>query len=132
MLVDEKQSMRIPSLFIPSALHNEGNYATSLGNLCRWLGEQAEELGVNIFPGFAASEVLLHDDGSIKGIATGDMGVGADGEQKPTFTPGYELHAKYTVFAEGCRGHLGKSLISRFNLDQDSDCLLYTSPSPRD
>ena len=125
MLVDEKQSMRLPSLFIPSALHNEGNYATSLGNLCRWLGEQAEELGVNIFPGFAASEVLFHDDGSIKGIATGDMGVGADGEQKPTFTPGYELHAKYTVFAEGCRGHLGKSLISRFNLDQDSDTQHY-------
>ena len=73
--------MRLPSLFIPSALHNEGNYATSLGNLCRWLGEQAEELGVNIFPGFAASEVLFHDDGSIKGIATGDMGVGADGEK---------------------------------------------------
>ena len=125
MLVDEKQSMRLPSLFIPSALHNEGNYATSLGNLCRWLGEQAEELGVNIFPGFAASEVLFHDDGSIKGIATGDMGVSAGGEQKPTFTPGYELHAKYTVFAEGCRGHLGKSLISRFNLDQDSDTQHY-------
>jgi electron-transferring-flavoprotein dehydrogenase len=125
MLVDEKQSMRLPALFIPSALHNHGNYATSLGNLCRWLGEQAEALGVNIFPGFAASEVLFHEDGSIKGIATGDMGVGADGEQKATFAPGYELHAKYTVFAEGCRGHLGKSLIQRFNLDQNSDTQHY-------
>ena len=125
MLVDEKQSMRLPALFIPSALHNHGNYATSLGNLCRWLGEQAEALGVNIFPGFAASEVLFHEDGSIKGIATGDMGVGADGEQKATFAPGYELHAKYTVFAEGCRGHLGKSLIQRFNLDQDADTQHY-------
>ncbi|MDG1205235.1 MAG: NAD(P)/FAD-dependent oxidoreductase, partial [Pseudomonadales bacterium] len=83
-LVDEKQGMRLPWWLVPSALHNPGNYATSLGNLCRWLGEQAEELGVNIFPGFAASEVLYNEDGSIKGIATGDMGVAADGEHKPS------------------------------------------------
>ena len=100
---------------MPSALHNHGNYATSLANLCRWLGEQAEALGVNIFPGFAASEVLYHEDGSIKGIATGDMGMSMPpGEQKASFTPGYELHAKYTLFAEGCRGHLGKQLIAKF------------------
>ena len=124
-LVDDHQGMRLPSLLVPTELHNEGNYATSLGNLCRWLGECAEELGVNIFPGFAASEVLYHEDGSIKGVATGDMGIGADGEQKPTFAPGYELHAKYTVFAEGCRGHLGKQLMAKFDLQSDSDTQHY-------
>ncbi|MCB1692784.1 MAG: electron transfer flavoprotein-ubiquinone oxidoreductase [Pseudomonadales bacterium] len=119
-LIDDHQGMRLPPLFVPPALHNKGNYATSLGNLCRWLGEQAEELGVNIFPGFAAAEVLYNDDGSIKGIATGDMGIGADGEHKSTYQPGYELHAKYTIFAEGCRGHLGKQLMEKFNLREQS------------
>jgi len=124
-LVDENQGLRLPGLLIPPALHNEGNYATSLANLCRWLGEQAEELGVNLFPGFAASEVLYNDAGAIKGIATGDMGVGANGEQKATFQPGYELHGKYTVFAEGCRGHLGKQLMSRFDLRANADTQHY-------
>lgn len=125
-LVDEKQGMRIPGIFVPAGLHNPpSSHALSLGNLCRWLGEQAEELGVMLFPGFAASEVLYNDDGSIKGVATGDMGVGADGEQKPTFQPGYELHAKYTVFAEGCRGHLGKHLMERFNLGEEADTQHY-------
>ncbi len=124
-LVDEKQGLRLPGLFVPKALHNPGNYATSLGNLCRWLGEQAEELGVNIFPGFAASEVLYNDDGSIKGVATGDMGVGANGEHKSTYAAGYELHAKYTIFAEGCRGHLGKQLMEKFNLQAESDTQHY-------
>jgi electron-transferring-flavoprotein dehydrogenase len=110
-LIDDYQGMKLPSWLVPTALHNEGNHAVSLGNLCRWLGEQAEELGVNIFPGFAASEILYNEDGSIKGIATGDMGVSADGEHKSTYTPGYELYAKYTVFAEGARGHLGKQLM---------------------
>ena len=124
-LVDDHQGMRLPSLLVPKELHNGGNYATSLGNLCRWLGEYAEELGINIFPGFAASEILYNEDGSIKGVATGDMGIGADGQQKPTFEPGYELHAKYTVFAEGCRGHLGKQLIAKFDLQLDSDTQHY-------
>lgn len=124
-LIDEKQGMRLPGWLVPKALHNPGNHATSLANLCRWLGQQAEELGVNIFPGFAASEVLYNDDGSIKGVATGDMGVGADGEQKSTFTPGYELHAKYTMFAEGCRGHLGKQLMEKFNLRTEADTQHY-------
>ena len=124
-LVDDHQGMRLPSLLVPTELHNDGNYATSLGNLCRWLGEYAEELGINIFPGFAASEILYNKDGSIKGVATGDMGIGADGQQKPTFEPGYELHAKYTVFAEGCRGHLGKQLIAKFDLQLDSDTQHY-------
>ena len=125
LLADDHQGMRLPSLFIPTALHNEGNYATSLANLCRWLGEQAEALGVNIFPGFAASEILYHEDGSVKGIATGDMGVDANGEQKGSFVPGYELHGRYTLFAEGCRGHLGKQLIAKFELDANSDTQHY-------
>jgi len=112
--------IRTPNLFVPKATHNHGNYATSLGNLCRWLGEQAEALGVNVFPGFAASEVLYDDNGAVCGIATGDMGIGADREQKGTFTPGYELRAKYTLFGEGCRGHLGKQLIEKFGLSENS------------
>lgn len=119
-LTDERQGLRVPGMFVPKATHNDGKYALSLGNLCRWLGEQAEELGVNIFPGFAATEVLYNEDGSIGGVATGDMGVGADGEQKSTYAAGYELRAKYTVFAEGCRGHLGKQLVSKFNLGEDA------------
>ena len=124
-LTDVNQGLRIPSILVPKSLHNEGNHAVSLANLCRWLGEQAEELGVNIFPGFAASEVLYNEAGAIKGVATGDMGVGADGEHKSTYTPGYELHAKYTMFAEGCRGHLGKQLMEKFNLRQDCDTQHY-------
>lgn len=115
-LFNSQQGVRLPSWMIPSELHNDGNFATSLGNLCRWLGEQAEQLGINIFPGFAASEVLFNEDGSVKGIATGDMGIGENGEKKPSYQPGYELHAKYTVFAEGCRGHLGKQVMARFDL----------------
>ncbi|XOV85734.1 MAG: electron transfer flavoprotein-ubiquinone oxidoreductase [bacterium] len=119
-MVNDTNRIRIPSMFVPKDAHNEGNHAISLGNLCRWMGEQAENMGVNVFPGFAASEVLYNDDGSVAGIATGDMGVGADGEPKGTFAPGYELRAKYTLFTEGCRGHLGKQLIRKFNLDADS------------
>jgi len=124
-LTDENQGIRFPSILVPKGLHNDGNHAVSLANLCRWLGEQAEELGVNIFPGFAASEVLYSEEGAIKGVATGDMGVAADGEHKSTYTPGYELHAKYTMFAEGCRGHLGKQLMEKFNLNQDCDTQHY-------
>ena len=124
-LIDDYQGMKMPSWLIPSALHNDGNYAASLGNLCRWMGEKAEELGVMLFPGFAASEVLYNEAGSIKGVATGDMGIGADGEQKGTYQPGYELHAKYTLFAEGCRGHLGKQLMEKFDLRKDADTQHY-------
>jgi electron-transferring-flavoprotein dehydrogenase len=119
-LIDDHQGMRLPSLLVPTALHNKGNYATSLANLCRWLGEQAEALEVNIFPGFAASEVLYNKDGAIAGVATGDMGIAANGEHKSAYQAGYELRAKYTVFAEGCRGNLGKQLIKKFDLDADS------------
>lgn len=115
------RSLKIPSALVPSTMHNRGNYIISLGNLCRWLAEQAEHLGVEIFPGFAANEVLYNPDGSVRGIATGDMGVDAQGKPKDTYMPGMELHAKYTLFAEGCRGHLGKSLIAKFKLDDGKD-----------
>ncbi|MDE0271306.1 MAG: electron transfer flavoprotein-ubiquinone oxidoreductase [Gammaproteobacteria bacterium] len=120
MLTSAKARIPLPRLIIPRPIHNKGNYAISLGNLCRWLGEQAEEMGVNVFPGFAASEVLYNDDGSVKGVATGDMGIGKDGTPKDTHEPGYELHAKYTLFAEGCRGHLGKQLMAKFGLRENS------------
>jgi electron-transferring-flavoprotein dehydrogenase len=114
-------AIKLPNFFIPKPTHNEGNYIVSMGNVCRWLAEQAEGLGVEVYPGFAAAEVLYNDDGSVKGIATGDMGVSASGEHKDSYMPGMELHGKYTLFAEGCRGHLGKQLIQRFSLDADSD-----------
>jgi len=117
----DSKSIKVPNLFIPRPMHNEGNYITSMGNLCRWLAEQAESLGVEVYPGFAAAEVLYHEDGRVKGIATGDMGISADGEQKDSYMPGMELHAKYTLFAEGCRGHLGKQLIEKFSLDEGRD-----------
>ncbi|RRJ84740.1 electron transfer flavoprotein-ubiquinone oxidoreductase [Aestuariirhabdus litorea] len=120
VLKSQEKAQKVPNLFVPKTMHNHGNYIVSLGNLSRWLAEQAESLGVEVFPGFAASEVLFNDDGSVKGVATGDMGIAADGSQKDSYMPGMELHAKYTLFAEGCRGHLGKQLISRFELDKDA------------
>ena len=116
-----ESSFKFPGLFVPRPMHNDGNYIISLGNLCRWLGEQAMELGAEVFPGFAAAEILYHEDGSVKGVATGDMGVNAKGEHKSSFEPGFEFHAKYTILAEGCRGHLGKEIINKFELDKDSD-----------
>ena len=112
-------AISLPGLLLPRAMHNKGNYVISLGNLCRWLAEQAEALGVEIYPGFAAAEVLYDDEGRVKGVATGDMGVSASGERKASYTPGIELHATYTFFAEGCRGSLSKTLFSRFGLDSD-------------
>ncbi|MDI3326359.1 electron transfer flavoprotein-ubiquinone oxidoreductase [Pontibacterium granulatum] len=125
LLKDAENGTKIPNAFVPKTMHNDGNYIVSLGNVARWLAERAEELGVEIFPGFAASEVLYNEDGSVKGIATGDMGIGMDGEQKDSYMPGMELHAKYTIFSEGCRGHLGKQLINKFNLDSDADAQHY-------
>ena len=120
ILTSSTGGMSLPNFAIPKPMHNEGNYIVSLGNVCRWLAEQAEILGAEIFPGFAASEVLYHEDGSVKGIATGDMGVSETGEQKDSYMQGMELHAKYTVFSEGCRGHLGKQLIEKFDLDLET------------
>ena len=114
--LDSKGGLRVPNIAMMPAMKNHGNYIVSLGNVCRWLGEQAEALGVEIYPGFAAAEVLHHDDGSVKGVATGDMGIGKDGQPKASHEPGIELHAKYTFFAEGVRGNLGKQLMDRYNL----------------
>jgi len=114
-------AIKLPGFAIPRPTHNDGNFIVSMGNVCRWLAEQAEALGVEIYPGFAAAEVLFHEDGSVKGIATGEMGVGADGQQKDSYVPSMELHATYTIFAEGCRGHLGKQLIAHFELDKGKD-----------
>ncbi|MEE4382878.1 MAG: electron-transfer flavoprotein:ubiquinone oxidoreductase, partial [Pseudomonadales bacterium] len=119
-LPNEANRVRIPGFMVPSATHNDGNHAISLGNLCRWLGEQAEALGVNVFPGFAAAEILYDEQGAVNGVATGDMGVSREGERKGSFTPGYELRAKYTIFAEGCRGHLGKQLMAKFDLQKNA------------
>ena len=121
VLTSDQKGIKVPPLFVPKTMHNEGNYIISLGNLCRWLAEQAEALGVEIFPGFAASEIIYHEDGSVKGIATGDMGLDINGEQKDSYMQGMELHGKYTLFSEGCRGHLGKQLIEKFELDAGKD-----------
>lgn len=120
-LTSDTKGVKTPHFAIPKPMHNDGNYIVSLGNVCRWLAQQAEALGVEVFPGFAAAEVLFHEDGRVKGIATGDMGVGHNGEHKASYQPGMELHAKYTLFAEGCRGHLGKQLIKHFKLDEGKD-----------
>jgi electron-transferring-flavoprotein dehydrogenase len=111
----------VPNFVMPPLMNNHGNYIVSLGNVCRWLAEQAEALEVEIYPGFAGAEVLYNDDGSVKGVATGDMGVGRDGEQTSSYEPGIELHGKYTFIAEGVRGSLAKELIAKFSLEQDSD-----------
>ncbi|MCW2412504.1 MULTISPECIES: electron transfer flavoprotein-ubiquinone oxidoreductase [unclassified Sphingobium] len=115
----------VPHLLTPGFMHNKGTYTGSLGSLCRWLAEQAEGLGVEIFPGFPAAEILYDENGAVKGVATGDMGVARDGSRKPDYQPGLELHARYTLFAEGARGHLTKQLKARFDLEADSDPQTY-------
>jgi electron-transferring-flavoprotein dehydrogenase len=116
LTLTETGHSEIPQVLMPPLLSNHGMYIVSLGNVCRWLASQAEALGVEIYPGFAAAEVLYHEDGSVKGVATGDMGVGRDGDHTGNYTPGMELHAKYTFFAEGARGSLGKGLMEHFKL----------------
>lgn len=113
--------LRIPNFLLPPLMHNHGNYIVSLGNLTRWMGEQAEALGVEIYPGFAGAEILYDDNGAVKGVATGDMGMGADGKPKPSFERGMEIHAKYTLIGEGVRGSLAKQLIEKFDLDAKCD-----------
>ena len=124
-ILSETGATKVPNSLLPNCFHNEGNYVISLGNVCRWLGEQAEALGVEIYPGFAGSEVLFDENGAVKGVATGDMGRLHDGSEGPNFQLGMELHGKYTFFAEGCRGHLGKQLIAKFDLDKDADPQTY-------
>ena len=124
-VMSAKGKMAIPHLFTPGWMHNKGTYTGSLGNLCRWLASQAENLGVEIFPGFPAAEILYNDDGSVKGVATGDMGVARDGSHKGDYQPGMELHAKYTLFAEGARGHLTKQLKAKYELEADCQPQVY-------
>jgi electron-transferring-flavoprotein dehydrogenase len=121
MFLTATKAIHTPQWAIPAGLKNHGNYIASLGNVVKWLGQQAEALGVEIYPGFAAAEILYTESGAVRGVATGNMGVGRDGEPTDAFQPGMELLAKYTLFAEGSRGHLGRQLIARFALDRDSD-----------
>lgn len=122
LLKSAESASKLPNAFVPKTMHNEGNYVISLGNLCRWLAQQAENLGVEIYPGFAAQEALIDEQGVVKGILTGDLGVDREGNPKEgMYTPGMELRAKYTLFAEGCRGHIGKQLISRHQLNANVD-----------
>jgi len=126
VLRNAEAASKIPDFFVPKTMHNEGNYIISLGNLCRWLAQQAENLGVEIYPGFAAQEALFDENGVVRGIITGDLGVDREGHPKEgLYTPGMELRGKYTLFAEGCRGHIGKQLIKRFNLDSEADAQHY-------
>ena len=121
LILREDSSARVPDFFVPDCMHNEGNYVISLGAVTKWLGEQAEALGVEIFPGFTAAEVLYDDQGAVRGVATGNLGIGKDGEPHEGFQLGMELLGKYTLFAEGARGHLGKQLIAKFKLDAGRD-----------
>jgi len=121
LFLGKTKSLSWPTWLLPSVQKNHNNYIISLANLCRWLAEQAEALGVEIFPGFPASEILYNDDGSVKGVATQDMGIDKEGNKKDNFESGMELHAKVTVFAEGCRGHLGKQLINKYGLNEGKD-----------
>ena len=125
VFLGEQSAVRTPNFLLPECFQNHGNYIVSLGAVTAWMATQAENLGVEIFPGFAAAEVLYNDDGSVKGVATGNMGVGKDGEPGENFQIGMELLGKYTVFAEGARGHLGKQLIAKFNLDEGCDPQTY-------
>ncbi len=121
LFLTETKAYKTPNMLLPKCFENHGNYVISLGNVVRWLGQQAEALGVEIFPGFTGAEILYNDDGSVKGVATGNMGVKRDGEPGPDFQLGMELHGKYTLFAEGARGHLGKQLMAKYDLNKDKD-----------
>jgi electron-transferring-flavoprotein dehydrogenase len=121
----ESAALKVPNLMLPACFQNHGNYVVSLGNVCRWLGQQAEALGVEIFPGFAAAEILYGANGAVIGAATGDMGVGRDGKPTAAYQPGMALNGKYTFFAEGCRGHLGRQLQKRFALCERADPQVY-------
>jgi electron-transferring-flavoprotein dehydrogenase len=120
-LTSREKAIRVPGLFLPAPMHNKGNYIISLGRLCQWLGDRAEEAGINVFPGFAAAEVLYDEAGAVRGVATSDLGIGKDGQKKSSYQPGYELLGKYTIFAEGCRGNLGESLMRKFDLRRAAD-----------
>src|SRR5690606_15103922 len=120
LFLTRDKAYQTPVWMLPDALKNHGNYVVSLGNVVRWLGQQAEAMGVDLFPGFAAAEILYGDNGIVCGVATGNMGIDKDGKPTDSFQLGMELHAKYTLFAEGARGHLGRQLMARYNLGKDS------------
>jgi electron-transferring-flavoprotein dehydrogenase len=123
--LSDRRGWRVPNAMLPACFTNHGNYVVSLGEVCRWLGRQAEEMGVEIYAGFAGAEVLYDANGAVKGVATGDMGVGRDGQPSANYQPGMDLLAKYTLFAEGCRGHLGRQLEQKFNLRDGRDPQVY-------
>jgi electron-transferring-flavoprotein dehydrogenase len=125
LFLTEGGAWKVPDLMLPACFRNHGMHVVSLGNVCRWLAKQAEGLGVEIFPGFAAAEVLMREDGAVGGVATGDMGIGRDGKPTASHQPGMALNARYTFFAEGCRGHLGRQLEARYNLRADADPQVY-------
>ena len=125
LFLTESGSFKVPDFMLPGCFRNHGNYVVSLGNVCRWLGQQAEALGVEIFPGFPAADVLYDEGGIVKGVVTGDMGVDREGNKTDAYQPGMELHGKYTLFAEGCRGHLGRRLQERYKLREGADPQVY-------
>jgi electron-transferring-flavoprotein dehydrogenase len=125
LFLTESSSLKVPEFALPACFRNHGNYVVSLGNVCRWLGQQAEALGVEIFPGFPAADVLYHESGAVKGVVTGDMGVDKEGKPTDAYQPGMELHGKYTFFAEGCRGHLGRRLMAKYDLRRGVDPQVY-------
>src|SRR5947207_820580 len=124
LFLGEKSHLETPAFLLPACFQNHGNYVVSLGNVTRWLGKQAEELGIEIFPGFAANEILYEGD-KVKGVATGDMGISKKGEKTDAYQPGVELHGKYTLFAEGCRGQLARQLEARYRLREGADPQVY-------
>ncbi|MES2561535.1 MAG: electron transfer flavoprotein-ubiquinone oxidoreductase [Pseudomonadota bacterium] len=125
LFLTQDSSFQLPEFMLPGCFKNHGNYVISLGSVCRWLGQQAEALGVEIFPGFPAADVLYYDNGAVKGVVTGDMGVNREGKPTDAYQPGMELHGKYTLFAEGCRGHLGRRLQDHYKLRDDADPQVY-------
>ena len=125
MVLGRNKALSVPTMLLPPQMNNHGNYVVSMGNVCRWMAEHAEALGAEIYPGFPAEEALFHDDGSIKGVRTGDMGIDREWQPKDSFEPGIELHATYTLFAEGCRGHISKQLIEHYGLRENSDPQTY-------
>ena len=125
LFLSEAGGRKVPNGLLPDCFLNHGNYIVRLGNVAKWMGEQAEAMGVEVYPGFAGAEILFDENGAVKGVATGDMGVTREGEQGPAYQPGMELHAKYTLFAEGCRGHLGKQLEAKFRLRDGADPQTY-------
>ena len=125
IFLSETGGRQVPNGLLPDAFHNDGNYIVRLGNLAKWLGEQAEAMGIEVYPGFSGAQILFDDKGAVAGVITGDMGLLKDGSEGPNFQPGMELRAKYTLFAEGCRGHLGKELEARFKLRDGVDPQTY-------